>query len=280
MPTSVRHQSIPKPDSQSVQNEDSVKIDESKGLFFLSDGAGGTGVESHLWSRYLVDHLTEHPINNSDEFINWYDSVWEAHFEKLKISLQRSNPDAIYKLYTEGSSATLVAAWLEGKEVKWLTYGDSVFMHLSVGDNYSTIDCNVGLEDFLQNPLLLNFLDSPLIDGLKIKSTSLNTGDVLILASDAIGQYLLGLHNLFHEGPETKRVIDSILCTPYRSANLLENQKMYLSDGGGIMSWQSELDKLWDALSCEETFRQHTNECLNHQILAIDDYSVIMLKIE
>lgn len=276
----VRSQSIPKLDFiQNTQNEDFVRVDYVQNIYILSDGAGGMGVESHLWSEYLANRMTVEPIKDYDAFNNWFENIWEFYFTNLKDKHSVSSPDLYYKLVSEGSAATLIAAWVGNDELTWLAYGDSVIMHLS-GTKSSLLSCNMRMEEFLTNPKLLNFLEQPNQDELKFDSKNLVAGDIVLIASDAIGQYLLGLHHLLHPDSDTIKSVEYILSTPYRYANLLETLQNNLALQADSELWKRVLEELWEALADEKSFRQYTNKQLAEKLLAIDDYSLIMIKVE
>jgi serine/threonine protein phosphatase PrpC len=129
MSMTIKAQSISKHDGDFVsQNEDAIRTEKS--LFALSDGAGGTGVEAHQWAQYLLQNLPETPIFDFAALSDWQDGIWQTYFDNIKNQLENSRSNALDKFYTEGSSATLAAAWLEGrgknKKAHILSYGDSV----------------------------------------------------------------------------------------------------------------------------------------------------------
>ncbi len=271
----IRHQSIGKPEGEyHSPNEDAIGVSLDSKILALSDGAGGSGVEAHQWSQYLIQHLPDQPILEFTALEKWQEEIWETYFERIKAELQTTNPDALAKLVKEGSSATLIAAWLQNYEVKLMAYGDSVCMHFSAAQKLR--DCNLKLRDFLHSPFLLNCNEPPLAAGFWAQTRQLEPGDHLLLASDAIGQFILGYCACLDKDTPVAEGFQEILDSPFRSSVLLTGMRKYLVDNPGAPSL---LDMLWDAVETPAKFRSFTNEKLEAGLLGLDDYSLIMVKI-
>jgi hypothetical protein len=271
----IRHQSIGKPEGEyHSPNEDAIGVSLDSKVLALSDGAGGSGVEAHQWSQYLIQHLPDQPILEFAALEKWQEEIWEPYFERINAELQTTNPDALAKLVKEGSSATLVAAWLQDDEVKLMAYGDSVCMHFAATQKLR--DCNLKLRDFLHSPFLLNCNEPPLTDGFWAQTRQLEPGDHLLLASDAIGQFILGYCACLDQDTPLAEGFKEILDSPFRSSVLLTGMQKYLVDNPGASSL---LDMLWDAVESPAKFRSFTNEKLEAGLLGLDDYSLIMVKI-
>lgn len=272
----IKHQSIAKHDGDyASENEDAVWVLEDKKRFFLSDGAGGTGVEAHRWSRYLLDKLPEMPIKSFDALSAWQDGIWQTYFDKIEADLKNNAPDALDKFYTEGSSATLIGVWLEGKgkgkKAHILSYGDSVVCLYR--EKTKEIFTNItDLSVFLESPYLLNSNDAPNEHGF-YDTWSIKKGDVLLLASDTIGQFLLGSLLLLQELEKHTAFFDKIRASPQRFAAVFQELEKYYEHDA--KAWQTVLSELFECLESEEKFRAYTETLRNFGILGLDDYSVI-----
>lgn len=190
----IKSQSVAKQDGNYYsENEDAVFISDDKKRFALSDGAGGTGVEAHRWSRYLLEKLPETPIKSFAELSAWQDSIWQSYFDTIQTDLENNAPHALDKFFTEGSSATLISVWLEGKgktkKAHIVSYGDSVICLLRA----KTKEIKTNIQDlsvFLDSPFLLNSNELPTEHGI-YETWDIKKGDVLLIASDTIGQFIL-----------------------------------------------------------------------------------------
>ena len=102
-------------------NEDAAKVTQE--WIAVSDGAGGGGVFADKWSRYLVNNIPNEPIDNYSSFNDWIDSIWEPFYNEHEEIAKREGGMFLNKFYDEGSFATLVVVWKNGR---WISYGDSV----------------------------------------------------------------------------------------------------------------------------------------------------------
>jgi hypothetical protein len=257
-----------------VVKEDAVRIEP--GLFAVSDGAGGTGVCAERWANYLLENLPLSPIQDFQGFNQWQNEIWEKYFEDTEYELRTSVPAALPKFQNEGSSATLAVAWV-GEQTKLLAFGDAVCLFFS-GDTMMLKSSNIRLSDFLESPYLLNCREEPIPDGFWGDTVRPQNGDMLILASDAIGYHLLGLYALLHSAePALMDEVEKVLESPFRQATLLENQKHLLAKKE-VTSWPSILLDFWNVLEKEDDFRDYTNTHLKENTLALDDYSAVVLR--
>ena len=273
-----RAQSIPKPEEGfSVVKEDAVRTEPGI-LYAVSDGAGGTGVCAERWANYLLESLPVVPMQDFEGFGQWQNEIWEKYFEDTEHELRSSAPAALSKFHNEGSSATLAVAWV-GEQIKLLAFGDAVCLYFS-GDTLMLKSTNTRLSGFLESPYLLNCREEPIPAGFWSDTVCPQNGDMLILASDAIGCHLLGFYALLH--PDETALLEDIqkvLESPYRQATFLESQKRVL-DLAQQRSWPSVLEEFWDILVEEVHFRDYTNRHLKENTLALDDYSAIVLRFQ
>lgn len=275
----IKHQSIAKQDGNYLsENEDAVFVSNDGQRFALSDGAGGTGVETHRWSRYLLEKLPETPIKSFEELCLWQDGIWQTYFDTIEANLKDNAPDALDKFYTEGSSATLVGVWVEvkgrGKKAHVLSYGDSVVCLFREKTN--EIFTNImDLSVFLESPFLLNSNDAPVNHGY-YETWNIKKGDVLLIASDTIGQFLMSSFYILQESEKHQKVFETIKNSPVRFADIFQNIEKYYEKN--TYNWQTVLNELWDNITVEEKFKRYTDTLRHFGIMGLDDYSVIMCK--
>ena len=269
-------QSIPKENSD--ENEDKIKVSASKSMFALSDGAGGIGVEAHRWAAYLLEKLPEeNPIQNFEALSNWQNDIWEAYFKEIETELKERASIALNKFYAEGSLATLVAAWLIGddtdKKIQVMAYGDS-FIGLWHNEPKKFWTNIPKLSSFLENPSLLNCKDEVTENGV-YEALQIKQGDVLIIASDTIGQFLLGSYYLLEEKGEHEADFALIRENPSRFSAQFQALEAYYT---GKENWQEVLKILKENLDTEEHFRTYTEGLKGDSLLGYDDYSVILVE--
>ena len=106
---------------EGIVNEDAAKATEK--WIAVSDGAGGGGVFAEMWSKYLVDKLPDEAITDYKTFDAWIDGIWELFYNVHEEIAKEEGGMFLNKFYDEGSFATLVAVWGDGR---WISYGDSV----------------------------------------------------------------------------------------------------------------------------------------------------------
>ena len=142
-------------------NEDAAKVTQE--WIAVSDGAGGGGVFADKWSRYLVNNIPNEPIDNYSSFNDWIDSIWEPFYNEHEEIAKREGGMFLNKFYDEGSFATLVVVWKNGR---WISYGDSVaFCYDRVSGK---LQHSFGhLADFNLPPHLMNCKDPTNENGFK-----------------------------------------------------------------------------------------------------------------
>ena len=275
---SIRHQTIAKQDGDfESKNEDSVKIIDTS-LLVLSDGAGGTGVEAHRWSRYLVDKTPIKPFKDFQEFSTWLDSIWETYFQEIKTDLEQNQAHALNKFYDEGSSATLAIAWIDPKKrlINAFAYGDSmIFLFQPKKKAFKT---NIPkLSTFLQNPMLINSNNPPTADGAFLESWHYEKGDILLVASDTISQYLLTAYFMNSQDPSILDDISQVVSSPYRLGTYVSNiEKTFEKDK---LTWDKIIENLWTVLEENTFFKEFTDFLRSTEQLGLDDYSIVFAKL-
>jgi hypothetical protein len=276
----IKSQSIAKQDGNFYsENEDAVFVSDDKKRFALSDGAGGTGVEAHRWSQYLLEKLPETPIKSFTELSAWQDSIWQSYFDTIQTDLENNAPHALDKFFTEGSSATLISVWLEVKEktkkAHIVSYGDSVICLFRA--KAKEIKTNIqDLSVFLESPFLLNSNELPTEHGI-YETWDIKKGDVLLIASDTIGQFILSSYYILQEPEKHQKVFDVIKNSPVRFADIFQKLEDYYRLKSEE-NWQTVFSMIYESLISEMAFKTYTEALKGFGVMGLDDYSVAFVK--
>lgn len=177
---------------EDITNEDATIA--KKEVIAVSDGAGGGGVFADCWSQYLVNNLPEKPIKNYKAFDKWIDGIWEPFYNECEEEAKNIGGLFLNKFYDEGSFATIVAVWKDGK---WMSYGDSVAFC------YNKKTCELQhsftrLADFNNPPYLINCKDPLNENGFRKGQFEFNNDSVVFAASDTLAHYILMMYELAH----------------------------------------------------------------------------------
>jgi len=284
---SFRSQSIVKTGNDQYQvngqqvsraNEDRLRVDPA--LIAVADGAGSSGLFCGPWAETLVKGLPAEPIASLEALDQWLgglsDGFYRDHEKKLD-----DQPAKRSKFVREGSYATLAACWFgqdgDDAQAQWLCYGDSmvmifdrsgddgpVLMHVSPGD----------LGALARAPHLLNWKNVPVQTGLECGRMILPAHASVMLASDAVGQYVL-LRYLACGGR------DGVLNRQFRSlaetgqGKLAELAQAHVADGP--VSFDEEWDIIARALTTEAHFAAWVKHSHDLGLMANDDATLIML---
>jgi hypothetical protein len=276
-------QTIPKIDEGfAPTNQDAVRA--AAGYCALSDGAGGSGFVNEHWSRCLCDALPDVAFEDAAAFEAWYDAVRLDFFEKHRQAIDGAK---IARYKRHGSYATLVAAWQTDEQLQVLSYGDSgLFLFDKTGElKYRNIN---NLMDFTESPYLLNTVSPIIPQALLLENLSIASGDTLVLASDAVSQWILTQYLLRKaktdnyaenndvennaENNEAQAEIAAVLASPYNLGNLVENCEKSLSTD----SFLNILEKMEACLATEKAFKACCYDKYNREEMANDDYTLLM----
>ena len=96
-----------------ITNEDSAIA--TSNFIAVSDGAGGGGLFADRWSRYLVTKLPDAPIDDFQGLDKWIDGIWEPFYNECEEQAKIEGGLFLKKFYDEGSFATLVVVWKNGR---------------------------------------------------------------------------------------------------------------------------------------------------------------------
>lgn len=187
-----------------IVNEDAAIAKDN--VIAVSDGAGGGGVFAERWSQYLVNHLPDKPIKNYKEFDEWIDGIWEPFYNDCEKEAKKIGGLFLNKFYDEGSFATLVSVWKNGK---WISYGDSVAFcyNKRTGELQHSF---TRLVDFNNPPYLINCKDPLDEKGFRTGQFKVDDDCIIFAASDTLAHYILMMYEVTHRDWYGEELIEAI----------------------------------------------------------------------
>ena len=249
-------------------NEDAVLATES--MIAVSDGAGGGGLFADKWSNFLLSKLPMIPFNSFEEFDKWVDGIWEEFYSVQEIEAQKLDALTLDKFYSEGSFATIAAAWVDNKSVKWVTYGDSVIFcyDYETRELISTIN---SLKDFNEAPYLVSTNEPLKANGFKCGTFVISPSKIYFCASDALSFYIWASYLAENEG-YTNRQLMEVYHSKSKNTNFIFK---ILSRNSNFES--DVLNKLLRSSRNRHNFSQHLNRLFKDGLIASDDYSICFM---
>ncbi len=268
----IRSLSIGKIGEQAV-NEDAVSSRDK--VIAVSDGAGGGGLFAEKWSNYLVYHLPESPIITSQQLDEWLSNIWEPFYNQCEVEAKNIGGLALDKFYDEGSFATLAAIWRVGtNECKWMSYGDSVAFCYN-HRNKRLFHSFGNLSDFDNPPYLINCKDELNPKGFKSGTFNIDADSIVFVASDALAHYVM----MMYEVANSQQYENELSCA---ELNHTKNGN-YIKSAKCLCKIDFEADvilKLYNSSSNSTNFKRHISSLLRKGLIAYDDYSIAIFKIE
>ena len=184
--------SVPKDVERPEQNEDSWAWDKALTCFALSDGASES-YDSRAWAQLLVKKFARDP----DFSRAWVAEAVADYSQRIDLAALSWSQQAAFE---RGSFASLLGLRLaeSGQEVELLAVGDSLACHVRGGTLISTFPYSAA-EEFDARPALLStlgnkngFLTETGFFAHDLRATwAVRAGDVILLVTDAVGQWLL-----------------------------------------------------------------------------------------
>lgn len=257
------------------ENEDKFHLSNDEKFISVSDGAGGFGLFANEWASCLTNNINVQHIGTKEIFENQLKKLKINYFNEKEEWLNENNPEYLEKFFREGSAATYVGVHLREdiSVCRAIAYGDSAFF-LYRPKNNRLIASNVNLETYIQYPYLIDCIDSEINkDQLFFEDIEYQMGDVLIMASDAIAQYLL--INFMLSNPDYSFTINQFLNYPHNLANFINaNLQMQSNTSSAFIGLIVELFQ-FDEIG----FQEFIKGLLSKQCIAIDDYTLILKKL-
>lgn len=256
--------SIPKFEDGLV-NEDAALA--RAGMIAVSDGAGGGGLFADKWSRYLVEHLPDEPIEDYPSFDKWIDGIWEPFYNDCEEKAEAEGGMLLNKFYDEGSFATLVAAWDTGQ---WMSYGDSVAF--CYDRTTGRLQHSFGrIADFNQPPYLVNCKDPTDENGFKSGTFETDEESIVFAASDALAHYILMMYEVAHRERYAEELQEAI------DAQTKNSNFIRMALGMKKVDFEKRVvDKLLNGRN-SWNFKQHLQSLWNKRLIGHDDYSLAIL---
>jgi len=269
-------QSISKNDEKGeLPNEDAYK--NTGNPIGIADGAGGVGLYAREWADFLLTNLPEKPLSSVKELNEFLRNHWKIFFETYKSSAETKGIGK--KFLTEGSLATLAAAWMDDNRpgfIQWMAVGDSALLRYNMLTN-RLMPINIDLDTFLKPPFLINWR-CPLDEaGFNSGSFFLPSGEILLFVTDALAQYIMLSYALYSKGisNESEQDIKNIMAFPNRLITLIENMKR--NDYPNLNFHQDIMLPLLSSIGSPLHFRNYTNKLLAKGLIDIDDYTILTL---
>lgn len=253
---------------QGCINEDAVL---AKGnIIAVSDGAGGGGLFAERWSRYMLEHLPDTPIQTAEELDNWLEQIWEPFYNQCEADAKMLGSMSLEKFYDEGAFATLAAIWRTGENLyQWMSYGDSVaflydFKTCVPQHSFSTLD------HFDNPPFLINCKDAIDPRGFRNGEWTVPCGhpSLAFVTSDALAHYILMMYEICHKEDFHKEILDA-LARHSKNGN-------YIKAAEAMSRFDFErtvLKKLTNCVHHPTNLKRHLQSLIRKGLLALDDYS-------
>ena len=248
-----------------IINEDAASV--TSNYIAVSDGAGGGGLFADRWSRYLVSKLPEIPIYDFQGLDKWIDGIWEPFYNECEELAKVEGGLFLKKFYDEGSFATLVAVWKNGR---WISFGDSVAFCY----DYKTgiLQHTFGrLSEFNEPPYLLNCKDPSNEKGFKGGQFNINKDTIVFAASDTLAHYILMMYEV-SKRTEFRQELQEAIAAKTKNSN-------YINVAIGIENVEFQKDVLGKLLKCKRPFlfRRLICNIKSKGLIGHDDYSFVAM---
>lgn len=267
----LKGQSIAKSDYQGIiPNEDRFQLVNP---IALADGAGGAGLFTGEWAEYLCDHLPVDPIPTFELFSEWVNSIWEPFCNKYQSIAEGRGIGA--KFLSDGSWATLVAIWLPdfiNQKFRWLAYGDSALFIFDTAEKRMDFCSVKDVNLFNESPYLINWKEDPSPVGFSNGEFILNKNQIVLLASDAMSQYILLMYLIGANSESAKLQLNMLEASGSRLAVQMAKMKI-ASEAADFFNMT--LPELVDSLNSIESFQRLTDKLKQKGFLALDDYTLL-----
>ena len=250
---------------EGIVNEDAALACED--VIAVSDGAGGGGVFADLWSRYLLAHLPDKPLVTYKSFDKWIDKIWEPFYNEQEERAKMEGGMLLNKFYDEGSFATLVAVWKNGK---WISYGDSVAFcyDMKKKELYHSFG---RLVEFNNPPYLINCKDPSNEAGFRSGQFKIGRNCVVFVASDTLAHYVL----MMYEVANKEKYADELR----EAVEAQTKDSNFVKTALALKSVDFEKDVLCKLQNCgnSKNFERHLKKLRKAGLIGHDDYSFVIM---
>ena len=250
---------------EGIVNEDAAKATEK--WIAVSDGAGGGGVFAEMWSKYLVDKLPDEAITDYKTFDAWIDGIWELFYNVHEEIAKEEGGMFLNKFYDEGSFATLVAVWGDGR---WISYGDSVAF--CYDKKSGKLQHTFGrIIDFNNPPYLINCKDPSDEKGFKSGRFDINEDCIVFAASDALAHYILMMYELAHKDKYAEELQEAIDAQT-KNSNLIKTAMRLRK-----VDFAKDVIQKLENCKYPQQMKAHIERLRRLGFIALDDYSLAIL---
>jgi hypothetical protein len=250
---------------ENLVNEDAAKATQE--WIVVSDGAGGGGVFADRWSKYLVEHLPDKPVTDYSIFDSWIDGIWESFYNECEEIAKREGGMLLNKFYDEGSFATLVAIWKDGR---WVSYGDSV--GFCYNKNTDKLQHTFGrIVDFNNPPFLINCKDPSDEKGFKVGKFKVDKDCIVFACSDALAHYVLMMYEVTHQDSFREELLEAI--------NSQTKDSNFIKTAMRLRKADFDKDVIGKLLNCKNAgnFKRHLESLRKKGLIGHDDYSLVIM---
>lgn len=250
---------------EGIINEDAAIAKDN--MIAVSDGAGGGGVFAERWSQYLVNHLSDKPIKSYKAFDKWIDGIWEFFYNNCEEEAKKVGGLFLNKFYDEGSYATLVAVWKNGK---WISYGDSVAFCY----NKKTQELQhsfTRLADFNNPPNLINCKDPLDEKGFRTGLFNVDDNSIIFAASDTLAHYILMMYEVYNKESFSEELEEAIRAQTKNSN--------FIKTAVAIKNFDFEKDVVVKLQNCYTwpILQSHIKGLKKKGLIGNDDYSLVIM---
>lgn len=273
-------------DKTESENEDFASIDSNKNdlysLYKITDGAGGSGVFSKEWSKYLSENIPQNPSDFAyDKSKDWFNIISKGFYEDIIAKQDLSDLILQRKVFKEGSYATLTVCWIDrqSNEIFTSSIGDSCFFYFEKSNQKHSLKAISSLNqqnEIDEAPSLLNW-NIELEKELPFDSFEIEHDFILMLASDSLSKWIL-LNiamldfSILTETHFNTNFINSLNSEKYQS------RKSNIKLGSNLKDLNDLFDYLKSVSKDNEIFKQSMKILYENNELEIDDYSLIYVE--
>lgn len=250
---------------EDIVNEDAAIATES--VIAVSDGAGGGGVFAERWSQYLVNHVPKKSIKDYKAFDKWIDRIWEPFYNDCEEEAKKIGGLFLNKFYDEGSFATLVVVWKDGK---WISYGDSVAFcyNKKTGKLQHSFS---KLIDFNNPPYLINSKDPLDEKGFKTGRFIVDDECMVFAASDTLAHYILMMYKVAHRDWYAEEIIEAIDART-KNSNFLKSAMRTRK-----INFEKEVIQKLENCKYPKQLKLHIERLKRWGFIGHDDYSLVIM---
>lgn len=271
-------------DKKDEDNEDSILINasgEQFARFVICDGAGGAGVFSGDWAKFLCDSIPETPGVISSTSKDWFLKTAEQFHDNVITGKNLSDLVLSKKIYKDGSYSTFCVCWIDflNNRIYYSGVGDTImFTFLKTDKDYKLkllfpVEKN---EHFNQNPDLVNWI-IPLEKELPVREDYLDNKFNVLIASDSLANWIiLNIHLIDPSILKSAGANQGYLNSLSEEAVLI--YKEAIARGTGVKSIHGLLDFLNEMSNDKLIFEETMKLLYENGEVEIDDYSLINIE--